>query len=147
MRDNVNNTQTVFLGTLSLSGATPAASAWADLRGFDSASLFVKTNTVTDAGAAEGFSFEVQEGDSSAASGATAVADNELIGSESDLTVTADGDDNKLIGAIGYAGNKRYLRIVGTGTAGTNAGVDIYALLEHPSRAETTFVGASVAAT
>lgn len=147
MRDNVNNTQMVFLGTLTLSGTTPAASAWADLRGFDSATLVVKTNTVTDAGTASGFSFEVQEGDDTTAAGATAVADTELLGSESDLTVTADTDDDKLIGAIGYVGNKRYLRINATGTTGTNAGVDIYALLQHAAREETTFVGTSQAAT
>lgn len=137
----------VFLGTLALSGTTPAASNWADIRGFDSASIVVKTNTVTDAGTASGFSFEVQEGDDSTAAGATAVSDDELLGSESDLTVTVDGDDDKLIGAIGYVGSKRYLRINATGTTGTDAGVDIYALLEHPARAETTFVGTSVAAT
>lgn len=147
MRDNINNTQMVFLGTLALSGTTPAASNWADIRGFDSASIVVKTNTVTDAGTASGFSFEVQEGDDSTAAGATAVSDDELLGSESDLTVTVDGDDDKLIGAIGYVGSKRYLRINATGTTGTDAGVDIYALLEHPARAETTFVGTSVAAT
>jgi len=147
MRDNFRNSQMVFLGTLTLSGTTPAASDWVDLRGFDSATLVVKTNTVTDAGTAAGFSFEVQEGDDSTAAGATAVADAELLGSESDLTVTADTDDDKLIGGIGYVGNKRYLRMNGVGTTGTDAGVDIYALLEHPARAETTFVGTSVAAT
>ena len=144
-RDNVNNTQMVFLGTLTLSGTTPAASDWVDTRGFDSATIVVKTNTVTDAGTAEGFSFVVQEGDDSTAAGASAVADAELIGS--DLTVTADGDDDKLIGGIGYIGSKRYVRIEGTGTTGTNAGVDIYACLAHPAEAATTFVGTSVAAT
>lgn len=147
MRDNVNNTQMVFLGTLALSGTTPAASKWADLRGFDSASIIVKTNTVTDAGTAEGFSFVIQDGDDTTAAGASAVADSELLGSESDLTVTVDTDDNKLIGAVGYVGNKRYLRIVGTGTTGTDAGVDIYAMLQHAAQAPTTFVGTSQAAT
>ena len=146
-RDNVNNAQMVFLGTLTLSGTTPAASDWVDTRGFDSASIIVKTNTVTDAGTVDGFSFVVQEGDDSTAAGASAVADAELIGSESDLTVTADGDDDKLIGAIGYKGSKRYVRIVGTGTTGTDAGVEIFALLEDAARAATTFVGTSVAAT
>lgn len=146
-RDNINNSQMVFLGTLALSGTTPAASAWVDTRGFDSATIVVKTNTVTDAGTAEGFSFVVQEGDDSTAAGASAVADAELIGLESDLTVTADGDDDKLIGGIGYIGSKRYVRIQGTGTTGTNAGVDIYACLAHPAEAATTFVGTSVAAT
>lgn len=147
MRDNVNNTQMVFLGTLALSGTTPASSAWVDLLGFDSASLVIKTNTVTDAGTASGFSFVVQEGDTSAASGASAVADDELLGLESALTVTSDTDDNKLIGAIGYVGSKRYIRVTATGTTNTDAGVDVYALLQHAAQAPTTFVGTSVAAT
>jgi hypothetical protein len=146
-RDNVNCTQMVFLGTVTLSGTTPAASAWVDTRGFDAASLIVKTNTVTDAGTAAGFSFEMQEGDDSTAAGATAVADAEIVGSESDLTVTLDTADDSLIGAIGYVGSKRYVRLNGTGTTGTNATVDVYAMLTEAHTEATTFVGTSVAAT
>lgn len=146
-RENKSCTQVVFLGTLTLSGTTPAASAWVDTRGFDSCSLVLKTNTVTDAGTASGFSTEMQENDDTTAAGATAVADAEIIGSESDLTVTADGDDDKLIGALGYVGNARYVRFNVTGTTGTNAGVDVYAVLQHASQDPATFVGTSVAAT
>lgn len=146
-RDNLANTQLVFLGTLTLSGTTPAASDWVDTRGFDAVSLIVKTNTVTDAGTAAGFSFELQEGDDTTDAGATAVATAETLGAISDLTVTADGDDDKLVGAVGYVGDARYARLEATGTTGTNAGVDIYALCTKPARAETTFVGTSVAAT
>lgn len=146
-RENKACTQMVFLGAVTLSGVTPAASDWVDLQGFDSCSLIVKTNTVTDAGTASGFSFEVQEGDDSTAAGATAVADAELVGSESDLTVTADGDDDKLIGAIGYVGNSRYVRLNATGTTGSDATVDVYAMLQHANQEPTTFVGTSVAAT
>lgn len=146
-RDNLSCTQMVLLGTVTLSGTTPAASAWVDTRGFDSASLIVKTNTVTDAGTAAGFSFELQESDTTAASAATAVADAEILGAESDLTVTSDGDDNVLVGAVGYLGNARYVRLNGTGTTLTDATVDVYAMLQHAHREETTFVGTSVAAT
>lgn len=146
-RDNIANTQLVFLGTLTLSGTTPSASAWVDTRGFDAASLIVKTNTVTDAGTASGFSFVMQESDTTAAADATTVATAEILGSISDLTVTVDTDDNKLIGAVGYLGDARYVRLQATGTTGTDAGVDIYAKLDCPHRAETTFVGTSVAAT
>jgi len=147
MRDNISNTQMVFLGTVTLSGTTPAASDWVDLRGFDAASLIVKTNTVTDAGTASGFSFIMEEGDDSTAAGATTVAAGEILGALSDLTVTADGDDDKLIGAVGYVGNSRYIRLEGTGTTATDATVDVYACLTEPARAETTFVGTAVAAT
>ena len=145
-RDNIASSQLVFLGTLTLSGTTPAASAWVDTRGFDAAALVVKTNTVTAAGDS-GFSFVMQEGDTSAASGATAVAAGEILGALSDLTVTSNDDDNIIKGAVGYLGSKRYVRLNATGTANTNAGVDVYAKLDKPHRAETTFVGTSVAAT
>lgn len=146
-RENKSCTQMVLLGTLTLSGTTPAASDWVDTRGFDSCTLVLKTDTVTDAGTAAGFSTEMQENDDTTAAGATAVADAEIIGSESDLTVTADGDDDKIIGGLGYVGNARYVRFNVTGTTGTNAGAKVYALLQHASQEPTTFVGTSVAAT
>ena len=146
-RDNVNSTQAVFLGAVTLSGVTPAACAWVDTQGFDSATLYVKTNTVTDAGTASGFSFEMQEGDDSTAAGATAVADAQILGLESSLTVTSDGDDDILIGGVGYVGSKRYVRLNATGTTGSDATVDIYAVLQHASACPPTLVGASVAAT
>ena len=146
-RDFVSNTQMVLLGTLALSGTTPAASDWVDTRGFNGCTLVLKTDTVTDAGTAAGFSTEMQEGDTSLASGASAVAAAEMIGAESDLTVTADTDDDKIIGALGYLGSKRYVRFNVTGTTGTSAGVKVYALLGNPSSAPTTFVGTSVPAT
>ena len=146
-RDNKNCTQAVFLGAVTLTGVTPAACSWVDTRGFDSATLYVKTNTVTDAGTAAGFSFELQDGDDSTAAGAVAVVDAEILGSESDLTVTADTDDDKIIGGLGYVGSKRYVRLNGTGTTGTSAVVDIYAILQNADTRPPTLVGASVAAT
>jgi hypothetical protein len=104
-----------------LSGATPAAGDWIDMQGWQSLTFTVGTGTVTDAGTASGFAFEVQESDTTAAADATAVADADLIGTEAALTVTADGDDDKMIGSIGYRGSKRYVRLVATGTTGTNA--------------------------
>lgn len=147
MRDNISNIQMVFLGTVTLSGTSAAASDWVDTRGFDAASLVVKTNTVTDAGTASGFSFVMQEGDDSTDSGASNVVTGEILGALSDLTVTSDTADDELIGAVGYVGDSRYVRLEGTGTTNTDATVDVYACLTYPARAETTFVGTSVAAT
>lgn len=141
------NLQMVHLGKLTLSGTTPAASAWVDTRGFNACTMVLKTNTVTDAGTASGFSTEMQDGADTTAAGAAAVADSEMNGTESDLTVTSDGDDDKVIGALDYTGSKRYVRFNVTGTSGTNAEVEVYALLGEPASAEATFVGTSVAAT
>ena len=44
-------------------------------------------------------------------------------GTEAALTVTDDADDDTAIGSIGYIGTKRYLRVVATGTTGTDATV------------------------
>lgn len=147
-RDMKSNMQVVHLGNLSLSGATPASSSWVDTRGFDSCTFVVVNNTVTDAGTAAGFSFVVQEGSSSAGSGAAAVDDDELIGSESDLTVTADGADDAIAGTIGYVGGERYARLTATGTTGTNADVSVIAvLIKGAQMPDLSGVGTAVAAT
>lgn len=146
MRDMINNKQAVFLGTVTLSGTTPAASSWVDTRGFDAATILVKTNTVTDAGTAEGFTLTMQEGDDSTAAGASNVTAAESVDGVT-ITVTSDDDDNVIAGAVGYNGNKRYVRLNGVGTTGTNATVDVFAILNRPHRAATTFVGTAVAAT
>jgi len=130
-----------------LSGATPAAGDWIDMQGFEALTFVVSTGTVTDAGDANGFSFEIQEGDTTAASGATAVADADLIGLESALTVTADTDDNVLVGSIGYRGEKRYVRVVATGTTGTNAAVTVIAVKGYRSIQGEASIDAGTAAT
>ena len=77
-------------------------------------------NTITDAGTPTGgFTFEVQESNTTAAADATAVADNELLGSEADLQVVSDSAGDSIIGGIGYLGTKRYVRLVATGTTRT----------------------------
>lgn len=146
-RDGKSELQVVHLGNLALSGDTPAASAWVDARDFDKVTLAVVANTVTDAGDASGIVFEVQESATTAAADATAVANDQLIGSESDLTITLDTDDNVIAGGIGYIGTKRYVRIVATGSTGTDADVSIVAITGDASYEPRAFVGASVAAT
>lgn len=125
--DMRNNAEFGLALSATLSGTTPSAGNWIDLQGWQALTFSVSTGAVTDAGTAAGFAFEVQHSDTTAASGATAVADADLIGTEAGLTVTSDDDDNKLIGSIGYRGEKRYVRIVATGTAGTNAVVSVHA--------------------
>jgi len=147
-RDFKNNMQVVHLGNLTLTGATPAASAWVDTRGFDSCTFVMINNTVTDAGTAAGFSTVVQEGDTTVAGSATAVGDDELIGLETALTVTSDAADDAIAGTIGYVGDARYARVNVTGTTGTAADVSVIAILERGALMPTNSgVGTSVAAT
>jgi hypothetical protein len=147
MRDMLSNMQSVLLGTITLSGTTAGASSWVDTRDFDSCTIVLVTQTVTDAGDSAGFTFTAQHSDlTTAASAASIVAADSVNGAIS-LTVTADGDDDKVIGAIGYKGSKRYVRLNGVGTTGTNAVVKVLAIMNRPYRAATTFVGSAVAAT
>lgn len=106
-----------------LSGTTPAKGNIVNVKDAGAATLLLSSGTVTDAGTASGFAFEVQESDTTADGDFTAVADADLVGIEADLTVTSDDDDNVAIGSIGYIGTKEYVRVVATGTTGTNATV------------------------
>lgn len=121
MRDMKSNLKVAFGISATLSGTTAAAGNIVDLQGVDSATFLFLTSAVTDAGTTAGFAVEVQHSDTKAAADFTAVADTDLIGLESALTVTDDTYDSKPVGAIGYRGTKRYARVVITGTTGTNA--------------------------
>lgn len=146
-RDGKNGKVVTHLGNLTLSGTTPASSAWVDTRGVDAVTLVAVANTVTDAGAAAGFSFEMEESDTTAGGDATAVADADIVGDESDLTVTSDSADDTVAGGVGYVGSKRYVRLTATGTAATDADVSVMAISEMHNYEPKTFVGTSVAAT
>lgn len=119
--DMKNNTQVALAISATLSGTTPAKGNIVDLQGFEAATLYLLNGTVTDAGTASGISFEVQESDTTADSAFTAVSNDDLVGLESALTITSDTADNVINGSIGYVGAKRYIRVVATGTAATDA--------------------------
>lgn len=145
--DMRNNAEYGLGLSATLAGTTPAAGDWIDMQGWEALTFTVSTGTVTDAGTASGFAFEVQESDTTAAADATAVADADLVGLESALTVTADTDDNKLIGSIGYVGSKRYVRIVATGTTGTDAAVTVHARKDKGAVMATATIDSGTAAT
>lgn len=130
-----------------LSGTTPAKGNIIDMQGWEALTFYVQTGTVTDAGTASGFSFEVQESDDTADSNFTAVADADLIGLESALTVTSDGSDDTAVGSIGYRGESRYVRIVATGTTGTDAYVAVVAVKGKGAVETTATVADDIAAT
>lgn len=145
--DMRNNAEYGLGLSATLSGATPAAGDWIDMQGWEALTFTVSTGTVTDAGTASGFAFEVQESDTTAAVDATAVVDADLIGTEVALTVTSDDDDDKFIGSIGYRGEKRYVRIVATGTTGTNAAVTVQARKDKGAVMGVASIDAGTAAT
>lgn len=147
MRDMISNTQMVHLGNLALSGTTPATSSYVDLRGYDAATIVVVNNTVTDAGTASGFTVTLQESADTAGASAGTVATSDTVGGANTITVTLDTADNVIAGAIGYRGGKRYLGVSAVGTTGTDADISVFAVLNKPHRAPTTFIGTAVART
>ncbi len=147
MRDMINNKQVVPLGNLTLSGTTPAASAYVDLRGFDACSIVLAANTVTDAGTAAGFTVTLQESADTTAAAAGTVATTAEVNGTVTVAETSDSSDNSVIGGFGYIGGERYVGVSATGTTGTDADLSIYAVLNVPHRAKTTFIGTAVART
>jgi hypothetical protein len=145
--DMRNNAEFGLGLSATLSGVTPSAGNWIDMQGWEALTFTVSTGTVTDAGTASGFAFEVQESDTTAAADATAVVDADLVGLESALTVTSDDADDTLVGSIGYVGGKRYVRIVATGTTGTNAVVAVHARKDKGAVMATATIDAGTAAT
>lgn len=147
MFDTRNDAEYCLALSATLSGTTPSKGTLVDMQGFESVTFVVSTGTVTDAGTSAGFGFEVQECDTTADTSFTAVADGDLIGLESALTVTGDTQDDKLIGSIGYRGSKRYVRIVATGTTGTNAYTNVVAIKRHGSLQGKATIDAGTSAT
>lgn len=150
MRDMISNQQLIQGAVQTLSGTTANNSALIDRRGFDALSVFLQTGTVTDAGTASGYTMKLQHSDSTAAATFADVDTAELkagSGGTTTITGTTDAQNGVTLGGIGYLGNKRYVRAVITGTTGTNATVNILAVLEKPHRSPTTTVGATTAAT
>lgn len=145
--DERNNHEYAKGISATLSGTTPAKGNIVDLQGWESATFILHTGTVTDAGTTAGFAFEVQESDTTADSAFTAVADADLIGLESELTVTDDDADDDIIGSIGYRGEKRYVRVVATGTTNTDAYVGGVWVLGRGGDEGTATVAADIAAT
>lgn len=145
--DTRNNAEYGMGLSATLSGTTKAEGDWIDMQGWQSVTFSVGTGTVTDAGTASGFSFQVEEGDDTTDAGATAVADADLVGTEAALTVTSDTDDDKMIGSIGYIGSKRYVRMTAVGTTGTNAVVNVHAVKRMGANMGSASIDSGTAAT
>lgn len=130
MRDMANNvTPKPVLAPAVGTDDTPLVGAIIDRLGYDSLTYLIQTGTLADAGAT--WTVLLEESDDSGMSGAGAVADADLIGTEAlaSFTQAADGKCLKL----GYVGNKRYTRLTLTpsGNAG-NAPISAMALLGMP---------------
>lgn len=114
---------------------TAYVSTVVDLLGYGSCEFIILTGTNTDTNAT--FSVLFEDGDLANLSDHAAVADEFLLGTESQASFTF-ADDNKLF-KIGYTGSKRYARVTIT-PAGNDSG-NVYLagvwLLGHPRSVPT----------
>ena len=150
MRDMISN-QTILRGApQTLSGVTANNSALIDRRGYSSVTVYLATDAVTDAGTSAGFTMKLQHSDTTVDTDFVDVPAAGLVAGLSGsttVTVTLDTADNVIAGGVGYVAGKRYVRGVVTGTTGTDAIVNVLAVLGKPSQAPATIVGATTAAT
>ena len=150
MRDMISN-QTILRGApQTLSGVTANNSALIDRRGYSSVTVYLATDAVTDAGTSAGFTMKLQHSDTTVGTDFVDVPADGLVAGLSGsttVTVTLDTADNVIAGGVGYVAGKRYVRGVVTGTTGTDAIVNVLAVLGKPSQAPATIVGATTAAT
>ncbi len=130
-----------------LSGTSPATGNIVDVRDYGAATFALITGTVADAGDTAGITFVVEESDTTADADFSAVADADLVGTEAGLAVTADGSDDTAVGSIGYIGTKRYVRVVATGTTGTDATLAGVWILQKPRYAPMGDAADEIAAT
>jgi hypothetical protein len=145
--DMRSETTTAFGINATLSGTTPAKGNIVNVTDYQAATFELTTGTVTDAGTAAGIVLEIQESNTTADGDFTAVADADLIGVETDLTITSDTADGVAVGNIGYKGTKANVRAVATGSAGTAAVVVGIWTLQKPRYAPKGDAAANIAAT
>lgn len=117
MRDLAHNLhiKPAFVPAAAVTDNTAQVSSILDTANYDSAMLAFVTGTLSDADAT--FAVLLEESDASDMSGANAVADQDMIGTEalSSFTFSDDGECRKL----GYIGFKRYIRATITPTGNT----------------------------
>jgi hypothetical protein len=138
MRDSANNLhfKPAIAPIAARTDNTPIISTIIDTLGYGSATLALVTGTNTDADAT--FTTLLEESNDSGMSGATAVADIDLIGTEV-LASFQFGDDVECR-KLGYIGSRRYIRA--TVTPANNAAGNIFIagmwVQDHPASAPTS---------
>lgn len=129
MKDLYNNIKIVkALAPVAVSADNTGSAI--DLAGYNSAVIVWSVGTVTDGT----YAIEIQESDTTTAGDFKAVADADLIGTEK-TGVKSDTDED--VFAVGYKGNKRYIRYVITETAAGSTGgiMAVNVILGNPAHA------------
>lgn len=130
MRDKLNN-QKVSKAFAYASRTASANGEIIDTRDFGSLTFIIQLATVTTADATNFFTFTIQHGDESNLSdAATVTAATGLLGTN--LVVNDSTTQSDMIGMMGYAGGKRYVRLVATETLTASAAFSAVAVQELP---------------
>jgi hypothetical protein len=117
------------------------------MSGFDAMTVAIQTGAVTDAGAAAGFSAKLQHSDTTADADFADCVAADMVGGALTVSVTSDDDDSVAVGMLGYIGIKRYVRLVATGTTGTDAVINALAIKECGRYAPVDQAAANITAT
>jgi hypothetical protein len=135
MRDLHNNIDVKrAISPVSVSDTTAQVSQIIDRAGYESLEFVIAIGSVADADAT--FTVLVEDGDASDLTGAAAVADAYLLGTEALAGFQYD-DDNE-VRKIGYIGNKRYVRLTITPVGNASAALlSAVAVLGHPASVPT----------
>lgn len=118
------------ISPVSVADTTAQVGQIIDHQGYGSAEYLIAIGSVADADAT--FTVLLEESDDSGMSGAAAVADADLLGTEALAGFQFD-DDNE-VRKLGYRGNKRYTRLTITPVANASAALlSAVAVLGHPA--------------
>jgi len=122
------------ISPVSVADTTAQVGQIIDKKGFESLTYVIATGSIADADAT--FTVLLEESNDSGMSGATAVADADLLGTEALAGFQFD-DDNECR-KMGYIGSMRYTRLTITPVANASAAVlAAVAVLGHPQIAPT----------
>ena len=108
--DTVSESSWVLLGKLTASGTSTVVTSLVDMQGYNALDVAFVNATVTDAGAAGGYTIKLQEADVTTSVSFTDVATTDGVGGTVTTSTTVDTDDDKLTAVLGYIGGKRYVR-------------------------------------
>lgn len=135
MKDMMNKIHVArVISPVSESGTTALVGQIIDRKGYKSLTYVIATGSIADADAT--FTVLLEEGDNSALSDATAVADADLLGTE--VLAAFQYDDDNEVRKLGYIGAKRYTRLTITPVANASAAVlCAVAILGNPMIAPT----------
>ena len=146
--DTVSESSWVLLGKLTASGTSTVVTSLVDMQGFNALDVAFVNATVTDAGAAGGYTIKLQEADVTTSVRFTDVATTDGVGGTVTTSTTVDTDDDKLTAVLGYIGGKRYVRASLTGTTLSDAVVYVLARRSRSGLSRpNTIVGSATAAT